>query len=81
MRRSEVRAKSKRGWGEEALSLDARLRLDRREVRYAKTMADSRFVNVGDPVPDITFPDLDGRLVALSEFAGRQLIVFMWASW
>ena len=44
-------------------------------------MAETRFVNVGDPVPDIAFPDLDGRQVALSEFAGRRLIVFMWASW
>lgn len=44
-------------------------------------MAETRFINVGDPVPDIMFPDLDGRQVAWSEFAGRRLIVFMWASW
>jgi peroxiredoxin len=44
-------------------------------------MTETRLVNVGDAMPDITFPHLDGRQVALSEFAGSRLIVFMWASW
>jgi peroxiredoxin len=44
-------------------------------------MTETRFINMGDAMPDITFPDLDGHQVALSEFTGRPLIVFMWASW
>lgn len=41
----------------------------------------STFVRVGDPVPEITLPDLDGKPVSLSGYSGRRLLVFMWASW
>lgn len=36
---------------------------------------------VGRPAPAITLPDLDGRSHALSEYAGRRVLVNFWASW
>lgn len=44
-------------------------------------MTTTQFVRVGDAIPPITLSDLDGNQIALSDFAGRKLIVFMWASW
>lgn len=35
----------------------------------------------GDRLPAITLPDLDGRPVDLSQFAGRPLLINVWASW
>jgi len=32
-------------------------------------------------MPDFTLPGLDGRPVSLSDYRGRKLVVFMWASW
>ena len=36
---------------------------------------------VGDLAPAIALPALDGRSVRLSDFRGKRLLVFMWASW
>jgi len=38
-------------------------------------------VNAGDEAPDFTLPSLDGRHVSLSDYRGKRLILFMWASW
>ena len=38
-------------------------------------------VRVGDEAPEFSLRSLDGSEVRLSEFAGRKLILFMWASW
>ena len=38
-------------------------------------------VNVGDEAPDFVLPSLDGQQVRLSDYLGRKLILFMWASW
>lgn len=38
-------------------------------------------VNVGDEAPDFTLRSLDGNDVSLSDYRGKKLIVFMWASW
>jgi cytochrome c biogenesis protein CcmG, thiol:disulfide interchange protein DsbE len=32
-------------------------------------------------VPDFTLPDLQGKAVSLSQFAGRPVLVNLWASW
>lgn len=44
-------------------------------------MTTTRFLDVGDQLPEISLPDLDGEQLALSSYAGEKLIVFMWASW
>ena len=38
-------------------------------------------VNVGDKAPDFTLPSLDGRDVSLSDYAGKRVALFIWASW
>ena len=36
---------------------------------------------IGDPLPAITLPDLDGSAVDLVRFHGRPLLINVWASW
>jgi hypothetical protein len=36
---------------------------------------------VGDALPPIVLPGLDGRAIRISEYRGQRLLVFMWASW
>ena len=36
---------------------------------------------VGEQAPDFTLPGLDGGQVSLSDYRGKRVIVFMWASW
>ena len=36
---------------------------------------------IGDPVPDFTLASLDGVDVKLSDYKGKRVAVFMWASW
>lgn len=36
---------------------------------------------VGDLMPDLTLPSLDGGIINLRDFRGRKYILFMWASW
>ena len=39
-------------------------------------------IKVGDPAPDFTVPSLDGKTTyRLSDFRGRRVLVFNWASW
>ena len=42
-------------------------------------------VNVGDNAPDFTLPVVGAgagsKEVSLSDYRGRKVIVFMWASW
>jgi peroxiredoxin len=35
----------------------------------------------GQPAPDFTFPDLEGRKVSLSDFRGKVVLVNIWATW
>jgi peroxiredoxin len=36
---------------------------------------------VGDTLPQIALPSLDGRSIRLHDYLGQRLLVFMWASW
>lgn len=36
---------------------------------------------VGQPAPAMRLPDLDGRMHALTDYAGRRVLVNLWASW
>ena len=38
-------------------------------------------LNLGEPVPDFMLFALDGHAVKLSDYRGKKLLVFMWASW
>ncbi len=38
-------------------------------------------LRIGEPVPPFRLQDLQGNLVESSEFAGQDLLLFMWASW
>ncbi len=40
-----------------------------------------RWVEVGDTAPDFILRSLDGEPVSLSDYRGRKVILFMWASW
>ena len=35
----------------------------------------------GTVAPDFTLKDIDGRLVSLSDFRGKQVVLHFWASW
>ncbi len=36
---------------------------------------------IGEEAPGFSLPGLDGGRVNLSDYIGKRLIVFMWASW
>lgn len=39
-------------------------------------------IQVGEPAPDFTVPSLDGQTTyRLSDFRGRRVLIFNWASW
>ena len=39
------------------------------------------YVDVGDRIPDLNLPRLDGEPVSLASYRGVRHILFMWASW
>ncbi len=39
-------------------------------------------VKAGDVIPDFALPSIsDGKMVSLSSFRGKRVLLFMWASW
>ena len=36
---------------------------------------------IGTELPDFTLPTLDGENISLSDYRGKRLVIFMWASW
>ena len=45
------------------------------------TVHAGRGVNVGERAPGFTLPALDGSPVGLSDYRGKKLVLFFWASW
>lgn len=45
-------------------------------------MLSAQELKIGEPAPDFTVPALDGqRTIRLSDFRGRRVLIFTWASW
>ncbi|MFQ5791224.1 MAG: TlpA family protein disulfide reductase [Acidobacteriota bacterium] len=40
-----------------------------------------RATAIGKPVPEVILPDLDGKMVRLSDFRGNVVVVNFWATW
>ncbi|MSP13801.1 MAG: redoxin domain-containing protein [Chloroflexi bacterium] len=38
-------------------------------------------MDVGDMHPDFALQDLDGKTVRLSDYRGKNVLIFMWGSW
>ena len=38
-------------------------------------------IAVGLPAPDFTFPDINGKMVSLSDYEGKVVLVNIWATW
>ncbi len=38
-------------------------------------------IQIGQRVPEVVLPDLNGRPVTLHFYRGRKVILFTWASW
>lgn len=38
-------------------------------------------IQLGQPVPDVALTDMQGKSVRISDFRGKKLIIFNWASW
>jgi len=43
--------------------------------------ADKRTIKIGDLAPDFTLQSLDGREIRLSNYRGKRVLLFTWASW
>ena len=41
----------------------------------------SHYAGVGDRLPDLTLPLLDGGTLPFASLRGKDVLLFMWASW
>lgn len=65
-----------------AVSLPLTSRLAAAVVLSAATMAQTGAWVVGEPLPDLRLPTIDGReTVALSSLRGQRLLLIEFASW
>lgn len=44
-------------------------------------MPEKRSVKIGDPAPDLAFLTLAGNEIRLSEYRGKRVLLFTWATW
>jgi hypothetical protein len=52
-----------------------------RSAWYFGVRSDQRRQLASLEAPDVTLPDIDGRLHSLSDFRGRKVFLVTWASW
>lgn len=50
-------------------------------ILTAKGPASNKIIESGDRAPEFSLPAQDGRLVSLSEFRGKVVMVHFWATW
>jgi peroxiredoxin len=43
--------------------------------------SEKKSVKIGDPAPDFSLKSLDGRGLRLSDYRGKRVLLFVWASW
>jgi tetratricopeptide (TPR) repeat protein len=44
-------------------------------------MPEKRVIKIGDPAPEVAFQTLDSGELRLSEYRGKRVLLFIWASW
>ena len=49
--------------------------------KVAKEKAQRERLNNGNPAPDFTYPQIDGKELSLSDLKGKIVLVDFWASW
>ena len=52
-----------------------------RKRRFTMAAMALRTIMAGDPAPDFELPSLTGGSVRLSDYRGKKVVLFMWASW
>lgn len=54
-------------------------------VKYKKAIAEAKHqkerLAIGQPAPNFTFPNEEGKMVSLSDYKGKLVVVDFWASW
>jgi peroxiredoxin len=49
--------------------------------RFVDKVAGTKSVQVGAQAPEFSIPDIDGKVVKLSDFKGKYTLIDFWASW
>lgn len=52
-----------------------------RQQKSSQDSVEPALLEIGRPAPDFTLPGLDGKLVRLSDFRGKVVLVNIWATW
>jgi len=64
------------------LSAGAHNKTIRHRYRTGNSKEDMNMaVGVGDRLPEVTLPGLDGPMVALGGLRGKRRLLFFWGSW
>jgi cytochrome c biogenesis protein CcmG/thiol:disulfide interchange protein DsbE len=50
-------------------------------LQHPITQANQSLATVGQPAPDFSGTDLDGKAISLSQFKGHPVVLNFWASW